>query len=195
MRKSIVIAVSVLVVLLGLGIGCKWWVIDHGAISVTAYFTCPGTTKPEDNNPKKNVIIPLIKELGNGDRLDIAMYILTDDDIKNAISQAYSQGATVRIYLEAREACNKGADATYYRDQGIPVKIDNRSSDIMHNKFAVINSDTVITGSANWSENADKNNWEDILVIHGSAVVKRYENAFNKMWNIWSKDFEGCGST
>ena len=193
MRKSIVIAVSVLVVLVGLGIGCKWWLTDHGAILVTVYFTYPGTTKPEDDNPKQSVIIPLIKRLKSGDRLDIAMYILTDEDIKKAISRAYSQGAIIRIYLEGSEACKKHADATYYRDQGIPVKIDNKSS-YMHNKFAVINSATVITGSANWSEKADTDNWGNILVIHGNAVVKRYENAFNKMWNNWSRDFEGCGS-
>jgi|GEM_PF-1634679 len=198
MRKAILVAVLVLG-LAGLGVSCNWWTFGGPtAISVSVYFTYPGTTKPEDDNPEREAIIPLINGLNSGDTLDIAMYSLTDDDIKAAILDAHDRGVEVRIYLEGENACGRGADAADYLAAGIPVRVDNRSG-LMHHKFAVLDyadaekTDTSITGSYNWSASADERNWENVVVIHSATIAADYEANFEDMWENWSEDFQGCG--
>jgi len=192
MRKWILIAVLVLG-LAGLGISCNWWTFGGPTtISVSVYFTYPGTTRPEDDNPERNAVLPLINDLDSGDKLDIAMYSLTDNDIRDAILGAYNRGVKIRVYLEGGNACGSGADAADYLAAGIPVRVDNRSG-LMHNKFAVINSTCVITGSYNWSASADERNWENLVVIESSTIAVDYETNFTDMWENWAEDFQGCG--
>lgn len=188
------ILVTVLVLgLVTLGLSYGWWASGGpSTIAISVYFTYPGTTYHEDDGPESNAIIPLIDALDSGDGLDIAMYSLTDDDIKAAILAARDRGVEIRIYLEKQSACGSGADAADYYTAGIPLKVDSRSG-LMHNKFAVLGSDTVITGSYNWSASADERNWENLLVIQSSTIAADYETNFENMWENWSESFEGCG--
>lgn len=52
----------------------------------------------------------------------------------------------------------------------------------MHNKFAIIDSAVVLTGSYNWTVSASNNNQENILIIESKGVVNNYESEFNKLW-------------
>jgi len=55
----------------------------------------------------------------------------------------------------------------------------------MHNKYAVIDGKTVITGSFNWTVSAEKRNDENLLVIKRlPALVEAYEKNFEKLWNL-----------
>lgn len=51
--------------------------------------------------------------------------------------------------------------------------IDVRHS-IAHNKVAVIDGETVITGSFNFSKAAEESNAENMLVIRNAALARRY---------------------
>lgn len=53
----------------------------------------------------------------------------------------------------------------------------------MHNKFAIIDSAVVLTGSYNWTVSASNNNQENILIIESKGVVNSYQNEFIKLWN------------
>lgn len=63
-------------------------------------------------------------------------------------------------------------DATLY-----PIKTRLQSA-IMHNKFCIIDNETLITGSYNWSAKA-KNSFENILIIKNDyALIKQYLHEF-----------------
>jgi phosphatidylserine/phosphatidylglycerophosphate/cardiolipin synthase-like enzyme len=47
-----------------------------------------------------------------------------------------------------------------------------------HNKFAVIDSSTIITGSYNWTTKADEN-FESLLIVHCPEVAKKYEREWD----------------
>ena|SRR5215207_4326834 len=47
-----------------------------------------------------------------------------------------------------------------------------------HNKFAVIDSSTIITGSYNWTTKADEN-FENLLIVHCPEVAKKYEREWD----------------
>ena len=56
---------------------------------------------------------------------------------------------------------------------GIPVKIDAVHA-IAHNKIVIIDGETVITRSFNFTEAAEENNAENLLVIHDRKLAERY---------------------
>lgn len=64
---------------------------------------------------------------------------------------------------------------------GANVKYDNLREKI-HHKTTIINGKKVITGSFNFSRNAEKNNDENMLVIQSSKIAKIYLNRFNYLW-------------
>ena len=56
---------------------------------------------------------------------------------------------------------------------GIPVLIDARH-EIAHNKIMIIDDETVITGSFNFTRQADEHNAENLLVIHDHGMADTY---------------------
>ena len=53
------------------------------------------------------------------------------------------------------------------------MKIDAAHA-IAHNKLMVIDGETVITGSFNFTKAAEENNAENLLVIHDKKLAERY---------------------
>jgi len=53
----------------------------------------------------------------------------------------------------------------------------------MHNKFIVIDADTVETGSFNFTYAAQRKNAENVLMLwHAGAVARLYVQRFNELW-------------
>ena len=63
---------------------------------------------------------------------------------------------------------------------GIPVKIDAVHA-IAHNKIVIIDGEAVITGSFNFTEAAEENNAENLLVIHDRKLAERYTRNFEEL--------------
>uniref|UniRef100_UPI00404B349F phospholipase D-like domain-containing protein n=2 Tax=Flavobacterium sp. TaxID=239 RepID=UPI00404B349F len=60
-------------------------------------------------------------------------------------------------------------------------KIGNGGSELMHNKFCVIDFNTVITGSYNWSYKAE-NNFENIVInSNDTSLAEQFVNEFNQI--------------
>ena len=64
------------------------------------------------------------------------------------------------------------------------VKSDNNN--FMHNKVMIIDDRVVITGSYNFSENAELND-ENVLVMESPAIAAAYTNYFDKLFNEYQK--------
>lgn len=158
---------------------------------VQAYFTYPGTTRPEDDDVE-NVLVSTIGALGEGDGIDIALYSFTDDQIGEAVLTAWRNGADVRIFQEEDRTCRRGAEAARLAGAGIPYRVDDHSG-LMHHKFAVINAVKVLTGSYNWSDAADTRNYENIVVIENREVARDYRENFDLMWAN-GMPFTGCSN-
>ena len=57
----------------------------------------------------------------------------------------------------------------------------NDQNDFMHNKVLIIDNKTIVTGSYNFSENAEAND-ENMLVIDSQQVAAAYTNYFNALF-------------
>jgi len=52
----------------------------------------------------------------------------------------------------------------------------------LHHKFGVVDGTTVITGSHNWSEAANRANDEALLVIESGTVAAHFEREFDRLY-------------
>jgi phosphatidylserine/phosphatidylglycerophosphate/cardiolipin synthase-like enzyme len=57
------------------------------------------------------------------------------------------------------------------------------SGDKLHHKFAVIDSETIISGSHNWSEAANYRNDEALIVITNSKVAQHFVQEFQRLYS------------
>lgn len=64
-------------------------------------------------------------------------------------------------------------------------KVGNGNSELMHNKFCIIDDDTVITGSYNWSYKASSN-FENIVITKGdNKLAKQFITEFNNILAVY----------
>jgi len=66
---------------------------------------------------------------------------------------------------------NKGSDVQRMSDQGIPTRTDSSEQYHMHDKFAIVDSLFVLTGSFNWTFSAGAHNQENIAIIDGPYYI------------------------
>jgi len=52
----------------------------------------------------------------------------------------------------------------------------------MHNKFAIIDDEALLTGSMNWTQQGFRGNYEDILITTHPKIVQDYIKEFSKIW-------------
>ena len=70
------------------------------------------------------------------------------------------------------------------KDAGIPVWIDYRHA-IAHNKIMIIDKQTLVTGSFNFTKAAEEKNAENLLVIKGNGkLIDVYRKKFEEQRTI-----------
>jgi phosphatidylserine/phosphatidylglycerophosphate/cardiolipin synthase-like enzyme len=79
----------------------------------------------------------------------------------------------VRVILDKSQRGEKYSSADFVLHAGIPIWIDAKHQ-IAHNKIMIIDGATVITGSFNFTKNAEQNNAENLLVIRSPELAAKY---------------------
>ena len=142
----------------------------------------PPVTLPQENpttlevcfSPHGECTSAIIKELEKANNsVLIQAYSFTSAPIAEALLNAFNKGVKVEIILDKRGKTEKSSKATFFIDKGIPVMIDDKHAKA-HNKVMVIDRETVITGSFNLSEAAEKTNAENLLIIHDRKLAEKY---------------------
>lgn len=131
--------------------------------------------------PGERCDMQIIGAIDNAQRMiEVQAYQLTSTPISIALERANRRGVKVQIILDKTQDRKKGySPALYFHDLGIPVWIDRKPA-IAHNKVMIIDGDIVITGSYNFSANAQKRNAENMVIINSNDIAKAYEINFYK---------------
>ena len=88
----------------------------------------------------------------------------------------------VKIITDATSASSKYGGVGELRKNNIKVKVENYAGK-MHMKSIIIDGETVISGSMNFSRNGDEFNDENVLFIKNAGLAKYYEKYFFEIWN------------
>jgi len=111
----------------------------------------------------------------SGARTDIYVqaYSFTSAPIAKALVDAARRGVKVEVVLDKSQRTEKYSSADFVAHEGIPTRIDAAHA-IAHNKVMVIDGNTVLTGSFNFTKAAEEHNAENLLVIQDRALAERY---------------------
>jgi len=117
----------------------------------------------------------------------IAVAWLTNRNLFNMLLEKAQQGITVQLML-SNDHINEQSYVDYSQLDTLnsaAYLIGDGKKDLMHNKFCVIDSNTVINGSYNWSYKAEKNH-ENILITKGDSVLaEQFIKQFKKIRNTY----------
>jgi phosphatidylserine/phosphatidylglycerophosphate/cardiolipin synthase-like enzyme len=119
--------------------------------------------------------------------IDIAMYYLSSREIAQALVKAQQNNVRVRIVLDQGQEIESASKSGYLIKHGFEVRY-HLGFGLMHNKFAIIDGKSLITGSFNWTLTAEERNEENLLVITGQETIGKYEERFNYLWNTSRPD-------
>lgn len=164
MRK--ILAVGLVVLVSGLVLVAQ----EAVTCSVQALFVTPTV-----DGVIEQALVSLIAQAQH--TIDVAMYSFTDDQLGAALIAAHERGVQVRVIIEGGNVHSLGSEVGTLLNAGIPVKKDTASGKF-HHKFAIIDGTWVVTGSYNWSESANDDNYENVVILQCPELAAVFTQHF-----------------
>jgi hypothetical protein len=125
-----------------------------------------------------------ITRLIRGAKQDISFlaFSFTSDEIANAMLESLDRGVIVKGVFDASQyGQNTGTEYDRLKEAGAEVRLDGNPGS-MHHKVIILDDSTVITGSYNFSRNAEERNDENTLVIHSPEMARLYLEEFERVF-------------
>jgi len=175
--RKFIIAVFVVGLLLGAILGIAYSMY-------TGRYLQPSSASYEIHfSPKGGCADTIIYWIGRANQsVHVLMYIFTLQNVAEALISAHSRGVEVKVVFDKSQGSSYSQHALL-KEAGIEVRNDTNPNGIMHNKVAIVDNLVVITGSFNWTNSAENNNNENLIVILSADVASRYESEFQKIWS------------
>ncbi|MGB8212161.1 MAG: phospholipase D-like domain-containing protein [Anaerolineales bacterium] len=150
--------------------------------ALTPHLTIDGVQVENYFSPVDNVMDKLVAYVqGAKKSIRFMIYTYTDTALANAMIGRYQAGVDIEGVIESQDALEGALVPLFCAN--LRVKLDGNPY-IMHHKVIVIDDDTVITGSFNFTKSADQINDDNVLVIHDPDLAKQYLQEFGRVWNL-----------
>lgn len=130
--------------------------------------------------------------------IDIASTRIRLIPILDAISAAADRGVHIRIVIGQDDYRDLSNRAIYLNKPGIKLRVKFYNlkpseflSHQMHNKFLIVDGESVMTGSFNWSESAEKNHIENLVEFNGAlgkSMATVFTAEFESIWEMGRGD-------
>jgi hypothetical protein len=126
-----------------------------------------------------NRIIEEIKNTNNSIYIAVAWF--TNKSIFDQLLLKAKEGCRIQLIISNDEINNKSLIDFQLLEKlnGKVYKIGNGNTELMHNKFCVIDHNTVITGSYNWSYKAENNHENIVVNSNNTNLAEQFINEFN----------------
>lgn len=145
----------------------------------------------------------IAETLGTATRsIDLALFVFSEQQLVNTIKTVSDRGVRVRSLVDATFAYRNYSEVldmlgVALPDRGCQYEPDNlpwespiatvgvpqlSPGDVLHHKFGIIDGETIITGSHNWSASANHNNDETLLAISNPTVAAHFIREFDRLY-------------
>jgi phosphatidylserine/phosphatidylglycerophosphate/cardiolipin synthase-like enzyme len=152
----------------------------------------PGGTTPKlviNGTPVENYFAPedkvtdkvVARLLTAQKSIDFLAYSFTDDAMGGAIEARAKAGARVRGVFETTGSETKYSEYGKLKEAGLDVWQDGNPY-LMHHKVFIIDGKTVIFGSFNFSDSANTQNDENLLIIDDPALAAQFTQEFERAY-------------
>ncbi len=113
----------------------------------------------------------------------VAAYSFTSKPIATALLDAQRRGVKVAVVADERDNSKQYSAVTFLANNRVPVRLNGNYA-IHHNKFMVIDGESVQTGSFNYSAAAVDKNAENVLLLsHVPALAQSYAAEWRRLWD------------
>jgi phosphatidylserine/phosphatidylglycerophosphate/cardiolipin synthase-like enzyme len=109
-------------------------------------------------------------------------FSLTSDVIGEVLLEQAERGVEVRGVIERTQASNPGSEYDRLVEAGLDIRLD-ANPDNMHHKVIVIDGETVLTGSYNFSRAASEENDENMLLIRDRELAGDFLLEFDRLFH------------
>lgn len=133
-------------------------------------------------SPDDITVTRLVQLLGEAqESIYFLAYSFTSDDIGTVMRRMAEQGVTVAGVLES-SPLNLESTSEYeeFREAGLDVRLGNPSTLINH-KVIIIDNRIVVTGSYDFTNRAENENDENLVIIHSELVAQRFMEEFQRI--------------
>jgi phosphatidylserine/phosphatidylglycerophosphate/cardiolipin synthase-like enzyme len=129
----------------------------------------------------ENAIVPIVNSATESIRF--LTFSFTDYPLADTMSQRFKAGVDVAGVFETFGSETEAAELRTLMCRNVPVKQDGNSG-FLHHKVIVVDEQIVITGSMNFSTNAEESNDENVIIIDNAEIARLYLQEFERVWNI-----------
>lgn len=115
--------------------------------------------------------------------VDVANFSFTSEALRDALLRAKERGVAVRIVFDEGQY-KFLSEMHWFVQNGFDVRLaKGKKGDkgVMHNKYAVLDGKLVADGSFNWTRNAEKNNYENLLFLDAPDDVAAFAAFFERI--------------
>lgn len=175
--------------------------VNVGSTALTVHFspTSPSVGWPNSSNGLIGATLAKAQT-----QVDLALFVFSEQPLANILQTRHQQGVRLRVLIDggfAFQDYSEGLDllgvtlgqancqgeagnqpwAQPITTVGVPQLPEG---DLLHHKFGVIDGQTVITGSHNWSAAANHDNDETLLVLTNPTVAAHFNREFDRLYAI-----------
>lgn len=114
--------------------------------------------------------------------IHIVMYEFDSQPLALSLELAAARGVAVELVLDGSEAHESQALVAGLKQAGVKVYTDKKHH-LTHSKYVITDNEWVITGSYNWTNDAELRNAENVVLIANAVLAAAYEQDFNLRLN------------
>ncbi|MGO9379582.1 MAG: phospholipase D family protein [Dissulfurispiraceae bacterium] len=116
----------------------------------------------------------IVNEIGKAkSEVLVQAYSFTSTPIAKALVYAHKRGVHVEMIIDKSQRSERYSSADFTAHAGIATYIDAQHA-IAHNKIIIIDRETVITGSFNFTKAAEDKNAENLLILKSRDLAQLY---------------------
>jgi phosphatidylserine/phosphatidylglycerophosphate/cardiolipin synthase-like enzyme len=130
-------------------------------------------------SPNGGCTVEIVKQIDAAkSSVRVQAYSFTSQKIADAFVAALNRKVKVEVIIDETQAKAESSIVNFLRDKGMTVLLDGHHKQA-HNKVIIIDDKIVITGSFNFTDSAESENAENIVIISGSSVAQRFVENFD----------------
>lgn len=129
-----------------------------------------------------NALVPLLNSAQKS--IYFLAYSFTSNDLGAIVREKAKAGLTVEGVMDEEQVkSNQGTEYDPFMQAGLDVRKDGNAG-LMHHKVFIIDGKIVAFGSYNFSQSAELNNDENLIVIYNEAIAQEFMKEFQRVWKV-----------
>jgi phosphatidylserine/phosphatidylglycerophosphate/cardiolipin synthase-like enzyme len=131
--------------------------------------------------PEDRIEPKILREISAAQKtIHVLAFSYTSDSIEALMKSKLRDGVLVKTLFHGSGAKTEYSAFAGLKKAGADCQISFNTRGVMHHKVIIIDSKVVITGSYNFSKNANESNDENILIIRSPHIARVYEEEFQR---------------